>query len=230
MSTLSLKDLSPEQRAQLLEEAKQEEKRAITAQKEHRKAYKELVNDMVPGLFTELVEISKELSDAKLKVFNAVKDAMELKAEAYDIKENQQSHTFSNDDGTKSIKIGYRVTDGWDDTAQAGIDKVNEFISSLNTEQDPDKSKLVNTILKLLRKDVNGNLKSSRVLELQQIAEEWDSEILTDGITIISNAYKPNKSCYFIEAYYVDGTGKNQSVPLSLSSVDFPNETTINFL
>lgn len=230
MEAITLKDLSPELRAQLLEEAKAEEKAQEDARKQNRKAYKELVNDMVPGLFRDLIEASNNLSKSKLKVYKAVEDAIRLKAEAFGIKEGQQSHTFSSEDGKQSIKIGFRVNDGWDDTAQTGIDKVNQFIAGISTDGDPEKKKMVNTIYRLLKKDSNGNLKSSRVLELQQIAAEWNNPLLNDAIEIISNAYKPTKSCYFIDAFFVDGTGKTQSLPLSISSVDFPNGTEINFL
>ena len=230
METINLQDLTPEQRKQLIAEAKAEDKAIEEKRRENRKAYKQLVNDMVPGLYRDLVETSQMLSRTKLSVYKAVEDAMNLKAEAFEVKEGQQSHTFSSADGKKIITIGYRVTDGWDDTAQTGIEKVNQFIGGINVDQDPEKAKMVKTINRLLRKDANGNLKSSRVLELQQIAQDWNNALLNDAIDIISNAYKPQKSCYFIEAYYVDGTGKKQSLPLSLSSVDFPNGTEINFL
>lgn len=226
--SVKLSDLTPEERKQLIAEAQDEAKALEQKKIENRKAYKDLVGEIVPKFFDTLLLQSEALSKAKLQLFSGVKDIIALKKEAYGVKDNQQSHSLTSEDGTKTIKIGYRVNDGWDDTHHVGIEKVNEFIATL--VKDEDTEKLVKTINRLLQKDANGNLKSSRVLELEKIAEDYNNALLDDGIEIIKKAYKPVKSCYFIEAYYLDGTGKKSNVPLSISSVDFPEGTDINFI
>lgn len=225
---MKLSDLSPAERQQLINEAKAEENAKAETTKNNRKAYKELVGETVPKFFDVLIKQSAALSQTKLELFNGIKDLIALKIEAYGIKENQQSHSLTSEDGKQTIKVGYRVNDGWDDTMHAGIDKVNQFIGTLVTDEDT--KKLVNTINRLLQKDANGNLKSNRVLELEKIAEDYNSPVLNDGIDIIRKAWKPVKSCYFIEAYYVNEIGSKQNVPLSISSVDFPNNAKINFI
>lgn len=225
---MKLSDLTPEEKKQLLAEAKAEEAAKAEKKQENRKAYKDLVGETVPKFFDVLIKQSAALSQTKLELFNGVKDLIALKKEAYGVKDNQQSHSLTSEDGQQTIKIGYRVNDGWDDTMHAGIDKVNQFIGTLVTS--PETKKLVNTINRLLQKDANGNLKSSRVLELEKIAEDYNSPILNDGIEIIRKAWQPVKSCYFIEAYFTDGTGKKQNVPLSISSVEFPNNVKIDFI
>lgn len=226
--TLTLAELSKEQRKQLIAEARAEEAAEKGKRTEDRKAYKEMVQDTVPDIFAILANQSECLSETKKKIFMAAKDLIELKKDAYGVKDGQQSHTLTSEGGDLSITIGYRVIDGWDDTAPAGIEKVNEFTTGLI--KDEDSRKLVNTINRLLKKDANGNLKSSRVLELQEIAEEYNDDLLNDGIEIIRKAYKPQKSCWFIEASYIDGTGKRKNVPLGISTVDFPAGTEINFM
>ncbi len=229
MSTLKLADLSPEQKKQLLKEAKQEAHQEKEAQQENRKAYKQLVGEVVPKFFDTLITQSQALARTKLEIFQGLKDLIELKKEAYGVKANQQSHSLTSDNGRQTIKIGYRVNDGWDDTMHAGIDKVNQFLGSLATNDDT--RKLVKTINRLLQKDANGNLKSNRVLELEKIAEDYHSDLLNDGIDIIRKSWSPLKSCYFIDAMILDGTGKKQNVPLSITSVDFPKGSPeINFI
>ncbi len=220
MSTITLSDLTPEQRRQLVNEAKQAEKKAKEVTQENRKAYKQLVDEAVPKFFDTLITQSQALSRTKLELFQGLKDLIELKKEAYGVKEGQQSHTLTSDNTKQTIQIGYRVTDGWDDTVHVGIDKVNEFISSL--VKDEDTKKLVKNLNRLLKKDANGNLKSNRVMEIQKMTEDYDSDLLDDGLDIIRKAWAPVKSCYFIDAHYVDGVGKKQNVPLSVTSVDFP--------
>ena len=228
MNTITLKDLSKEERAALIAEAQADEAAKKELQQENRKAYKVLAAQHVPELYGELLKVSHDLSKAKARIFNELKDLIHLKAEAYGTKEGQQSHTISSENGDLAITIGYRIVDNWDDTLNAGIEKVNSFLGSLGVDENT--AKLVKAINRLLQKDANGNLKSSRVLELEKIAEDFNSDLLNDGIEIIRKAYSPAKTCYFVEARYTDKTGKKQNLPLSLSSVDFPEGTEITFM
>ena len=120
------------------------------------------------------------------------------------------------------------MVDGWDDTVNAGVDKIKQFLESL--AQDENSAKLVTAINKLLKKDANGNLKSSRVLELRQLADEWKDEQFVDAVNIIQSAYRPVRSAFFIEAWYTNAQGKKIYYPLSISAVDFPEGTKIEDL
>lgn len=182
-----------------------------------RKAYKELVEQTVPKVIFTLCAASEQISNAKTAAFKYFEDILKLKADVYGIKEKQQSHTFSCDGA--EITIGYRVTDGWDDTANTGIAKVENFISSLAT--DDKTSALVKIVFNLLKKDAKGNLKGSRVLELQKLTKEFNNEEFTDGVNIIADSYKPVRSVWYIEAYLVDDEGVKTPIPLSASAVDF---------
>ncbi|PTT24210.1 hypothetical protein DBR28_18600, partial [Chryseobacterium sp. HMWF028] len=76
-------------------------------------------------------------------------------------------------------------------------------------------------------KDAKGQLKSSRVLELRQLAEEFNDEKFKDAVEIIQDAYKPVRSAFFIEAYTTNPQGKKVFIPLSITAVDFPEGTNI---
>lgn len=232
MNTIDFSTLTPEQRAELLKNADPAELKASLAEKEKqktedRKAYKETVNEVIPVFVMSLKMISGTLSQCKKDVFEGLRFLLDLKAESYDIKQGQQTHTFSDDKGN-GITYGYRVIDCWDDTVNAGIDIINEVLESFAT--DEKSAKLVTVINKLLKKDAKGNLKSSRVLELQQLADELAIERFTDGVNIIKKAYRPVRSAFFIEAYETDAQGKKKNIPLSITSVDFPEGTNIEDL
>lgn len=207
-------------------ELKAELKRREAAIQEDRKAYKELVNETVPGLIKRLKWISEILQTAKVDTFRGVTDLMELKEKAYGIKDEQRSHTFTTEEGD-SITLGVRVNDGWDDTVGSGIAKVNKFLES--KAKDEDSALLVKTINRLLKKDAKGNLKSSRVVELSNLAEEFDDPEFSDGVRIIRAAYKPVESVHFIEATTKSIEGKDESIPLAISSVKFPEGTELPF-
>ena len=207
-------------------ELRAEMKRRETAKQDDRKAYKELVNETVPGILDNLKWLSQILQEVKLKTFQGVTGLLELKDKAYGIKDDQRSHTFTTEQGD-SITLGFRVNDGWDDTVGAGIAKVNKFLESL--ARDEDSAKLVKTINRLLKKDAKGNLKSSRVVELSNLTEEFGDAEFTDGVRIIMEAYKPVATCYYIEATTKNANQKDISIPLSISSVDFPEDTELPY-
>ncbi|WP_053328561.1 DUF3164 family protein [Chryseobacterium gallinarum] len=229
MSTIDINTLSPEERLALLQSVSPEElkaaaKAAEASKIEARAAYKETVKDAVPGFINTLLNISGMLSKAKLDLFQGLNILLEMKSEVFDIKQGQQGHSFSDDKGN-GITYGFRVVDGWDDTVNAGIDKIKEVIDSM--AKDENSAKLVSTINKLLKKDAKGNLKSSRVLELRQLADEFNDAKFSDAVDIIQASYKPVRSAFFIEAYTTNAQGKKESIPLSITSVDFPEGTII---
>lgn len=199
--------------------------RRKTAKQDDRKAYKEAVEESFTELFYKLTALSSTLSNVKTDFFRDVTILLSLKKDAYGIKDGQQSHTFSDEKGN-SITLGYRVTDGWDDTVNAGIAKINQVIGSL--AKDPNSETLVKTLNRLLKKDAKGNLKASRVVEIKQMAEDFKSPLFDDGIDIIIGAYKPVKSSYFIEASTTDETGKKVHLPLSISSANFVQSANLD--
>lgn len=232
MTTIDINALSAEQKAEFLKQFSADDLKAVlkTAEEqksEDRKAYKESVNEAIPVAINALKSVSLALQLSKLDVFQTLKILLDLKASAFDVKQGQQSHTFSDDKGN-SIIFGFRVNDGWDDTVNAGIDKIKEVIEGLS--HDENSAKLVSAIDKLLKKDGKGNLKASRVLELRQLAKDFDDAKFNDAVEIISQAYKPVRSAFFIEGYTTDPQGKKQSIPLSITSVDFPEGTVIEDL
>lgn len=202
--------------------------KAKKAEKEsNRKAYKELVQEVVPVIIRNLIRTSAELQTSKVKTFEALKGLLELKYSIYGVREEQQSHTFTTDDG-ESVTIGYNVNDNWDDTVNSGIAKINEYIKSLaEKEAEADTITIIN---QLLKRDAKGNLKSSRVLELISLADKLNNEIFADGVRIIQQAYRPTRSSFFIKANYINNLGQKVDIALSISSVDFPKDFDLTFL
>lgn len=217
MNTIDISKLSAE-------DLKAELTRRETQKNEDRNAYKELVEQTVPTAVGKLLKASKMLSETKTETFQLFEDLLNLKHSIYGVKEKQQTHTFSSSEG--EITIGYRINDGWDDTVNTGITKVEKYISSLSKNEET--AALVEMVFSLLKKDAKGNLKSNRVLELQKLAAKIKDEEFKDGVNIISNSHKPIRSVWFIEAAKVnDGTKTN--IPLNISSVDFENNYEFNF-
>lgn len=207
-----------------IEQLKRELEQEQAKQKQDRESYKELVAETLPQAIEKLINVSAELSEAKKYIYQYFEELLKLKIQVYGVKDNQRSHTFSTPDA--EITIGYRITDGWDDTVGSGIAKVTQFINSL--AKDENSAALVETVFNLLKKDAKGNLKGSRVLELQKLTQKFNDAEFTDGVGIISEAYKPVYSCWFIDASTIKN-GNKHNIPLSMSSVDFPAGYEFNF-
>jgi Protein of unknown function (DUF3164) len=190
-----------------------------------RDAYKKLVTETLPKAFLKLAVVSDLLSQAKTKTFQYFENVLDLKNQAYGIKDKQRSHTFSSE--SQELTIGYRINEGWDDTATAGIAKVTNYINTLSTNAET--ADLVDLVFNLLKKDSKGNLKGSRVLELQALAKKRNNEEFTDGVAIIAAAYKPTRSSWFIEASLINPDGTKTNIPLSMSSVPFSDGYSFDF-
>ncbi|NCB67466.1 MAG: DUF3164 family protein [Bacteroidia bacterium] len=219
---VDLSQLTPAQIEELVQQAKEIEKAKKQAIKAERETYKQIVNDTVMQSFKPLVGLSKHILNVKKLVFDNFESVVEMKNEIYGIKESQQSHSFASLDGSITIKIGHRVTESFDDTLTAGIEKVKTYMATL--AKDQESAALVETIMDLLKKDAKGNLKANRVLELTKLASRVNNEDFSDGIRIIQEAYKPVKSCNFIEVKFKDDHGKEHSLPLSISAFGLEDE------
>lgn len=192
---------------------------------EERETYKKLVAETIPKALSRLYETSEMIRNAKTETFQLFETILDLKNQVYGFKEKQMSHTFSND--KEEITIGYRINEGWDDTVTIGIEKVQNYISSLSTSKET--ASLVKIVFNLLKKDAKGNLKGSRVLELQKLTKEFNNEEFTDGVEIIASSFRPIRSSWFIEASRIDENGVRTNIPLSMSSVDFLQGYAFNF-
>jgi hypothetical protein len=215
---MDLKDLTKEQKEALLIELEAEKKAEEARVSAERETYKSIVDTTVREQVKRLQNVSSVMLQAKSDVFEAFETVIGMKSELYGIRDNQQSHTFTTEDGRISITVGHRVNEGWDDTVNAGISKIKTFLQTL--ARDDNSAALVETVMRLLSKDRKGNLKASKVLELDKLGAKLGNAELLDGIRIIKDAYRPSPTCKFIEVSMKDARGFWQSLPLSMSAIE----------
>ncbi len=174
--------------------------------KENREAYKQLVDEVVREVFPTLQEVSSNLARSKQAVYDRFADALKLKEEIFNVRDEQRTNTFTSSDGKYRITLGNYQTDDYDDTVNEGIAKVKEVIASF--ANDDNSRLLVDAIMKLLSRDAKGNLKASRVMQLRKLAADSGNAELIDGVEIIEKAYRPQISKTFVRAEYKDEVGK----------------------
>ncbi len=195
---------------------KQEKAERERKAKDDRDAYRSLAATTVDEVFPKLQELSSALADAKRSTYEAFAGVIDTKTEVVGlVAPGQRSHSFLGKNGDKRIIVGHYQRDGWDDTVEAGICKVKEYISSL--AGDEKTRELVDIILDLLSKDRAGNLKADKVLQLEKYTERIDNDTFSEGVAIIKEAYRPERTKDFIRAQYKDNKGKWVDIPLGIT-------------
>ena len=215
---MNIEELTKEQRADLRRQLEAEEKAERARVQQERENYKSIVDGWVEETVKKLQNVSSVMMDAKADIFGSSETIIKMKNELFNVKLDRKSDTLTTQDGSKTIRIGNRINEGWDDTVGVGVEKVKTFLRTL--AKDENSASLVDTVMNLLSKDRKGNLKAQKVLELERLAVKSGNEDFLDGIRIIKDAYRPVATCQFIEVVIRDENGKEHALPLSMSAID----------
>lgn len=212
---MDITKLSAAERAALKAEIQQQELAEKEKREQEISTWKSLVDETVKSCFPRLIGISEKLQKNKSDIREMFRKAIELKQGIYGVKETQKSHQFMDADGQFRITLGVNVIDNYDDTVETGIQIVKDYMGTL--AKDDNSRLLVGTIMRLLAKDQKGTLKASRVLQLQQMAEQCGDPDFLEGVRIIRHAYSPVDSKTYIKAEYRDENGSWVNVPLGMT-------------
>ncbi len=129
MTTIDINKLSPDQRKEFIQQAREIEKQEKEKRIQDMKALDELAAECLPGSMEILRQASAALEEAKAKVFSEFEAYLKMKIATIGVKNNQQSHTITVEN--ESIKLGYRITDGYGENASYGIAMVHKFLQTL---------------------------------------------------------------------------------------------------
>ena len=145
----------------------------------------------------------------------------------YDEASAQMTYQF--DDAGNLCYMEYKTGSGeeeyvasiriYDDTAEDGISKVNEYLDSLALD-NPNAERAVTICRSLMARDRKGNLKPSKIVTLYKHARESGDARFIEGVDIIMNAYKPVPSKTYIRAEYKNDKGEWVNVPLGITEAE----------
>ena len=199
--------------------AEKERKRREQERKEQRRQYAEMVDDEVATTIPQLRELSEQIKQVKDTVFGNFDAILRMKSEITGVKaDGQNSHTFTTSDGRSRLILGVNTIDGYRDTVEDGIAMVKQYIEGL--AKDDATRALVKAVLRLLSRDGQGNIKTSRVLQLRKMADDSGDERFIDGVRIIEESYQPAVSKKYIRAQYRNDKGAWCYIPLGMTDVD----------
>ena len=216
-------ELSDEEVA-LLEQARAEKAKREAEEKhaEDVKAYKDLVDEAVNATVPEAEDVSRMLEQRKAGIFERFHGIIAMKEDLYKgsksmAKEGRFTDSFTNKAGTARVTLGFNTNDAYDDTYTAGVEKVKEYIQSLASD---DKSRqlaeMVNTLL--MERSKAGQLKAQNVLRLENMANESGDPTFIEGMKIIRDAYRPERTKQFVKVEVKDDTGKFQTISLNMTN------------
>ncbi len=214
---MDIRNLTKEEREELKAQLEAEEKAEKARVENEREEYKRLVDASVRSAVGKLQKLSDEMMRVKREVFEEFDTLIRMKNELFRVKLDRKTDTFTTGDGVMSVTLGSRTNEGWDDTVEAGIAKVKEYLGTL--AKDDNSAALVETVMGLLAKDRKGALKANKVLELERLAVKSQDQGFLDGIGIIKAAYRPVPTCQFISVETKDEKGNATSLPLSLAAM-----------
>ncbi|MDI5894367.1 hypothetical protein [Flavobacterium algoritolerans] len=217
-TVVALGDLTPEQRKQLLIEAKE----SIKADKEKKKgnyvAFKELAAEFVGRNINALTDLHSVNEKVILSVFEDFNPTLAIRKELYG-DSDQNSYTSTLADGSQSITIGYNVTISFDGTEPAGINKIKEYLATLAL--DNANAKKLSSSLNLLLKPngKTGMLKPNVVLQLKELRAEYNDEGFDEGIEIIEKAQIFTRTTQYVRGwnYVTNEAGQRKKISFSFS-------------
>lgn len=213
-------EMTAEQKA-AFERFQQEEQRRAAQQRasEMRREYLEMVDREIGDIMPELMQVSEDIARAKRKAYDNFRTIVEMKEEIFRLRKDRdlevKSHTFTNSKGDMRITLGVYQVDNYRDTAEAGIEIVKEYISSL--AKDAESQALVDMVLRLLAKDAKGTLKASRIIQLRRLADRSGNARFIEGVQTIEEAYEPVASKTYVKAEVKGGNGEWKSIPLGMT-------------
>lgn len=201
MTTIDIAQLTPEQKQAIADQVAQEAKEKKDQLAENKKVLKGLENDVVLGQIDYFIDKREDIENRIVSLFANIEPVIELRAEVFGNKKREQdSHTFTLDDGSASIKVGWNMKPSFNGTEAEGIVKIREYMTSLAGESENEKV-LMEMIQIFLKTDAQGNYEPKKVRQLNTMREKANSPLFSEGMDIINEAMIDIRTSRYARGY-----------------------------
>lgn len=201
MTAININALSPEEKKALKASLEAERKEELRVERENKELLKQLENDVVLGQIDFFIDKRQDIEERIENLFKNIETAIDLRAQVYGNKKREQdSHTFTLDDGSASIKVGFNVRPSFNGTEAEGIVKIQEYMSSLAGDTENEKI-LMDMIKIFLKTDSQGNYDPKKVRELNSVRDRANSELFNAGMDIINDAMIDIRTSRYARGY-----------------------------
>lgn len=207
METIDITQLTPEQKKALQAELEAEHKAAKKKKAEDKKLLKSLENNVVLEQIDFFIDKRDDIESRIVELFKNIETVIEMRAEVFgNEKRDQDSHTFTLDDGSASIKVGWNVRPSFNGTESEGIVKIREYMTSLAGDSDNEKV-LMDMIQVFLKTDAQGNYDPKKVRELNSMRDRANSELFNEGMDIVNEAMIDIRTSRYARGYKMKDFG-----------------------
>lgn len=199
--TITLKDLTPEQRKAIAQELKEEEKAAKAAKATNKESLKKLENEVAVKHVGFFIFNWNDIEKGIVELFKDLEPIIDLRCEVFgNEKREQDSHTLTLDDGTASIKVGWNIRPSFSGTEAEGIVKIRQYMASLAGESENEKV-LMDMLQIFLKTDSQGNYDPKKVRELNSMRDRAKSDLFNEGMDIINESMIDIRTSRYVRGY-----------------------------
>lgn len=207
MSTIDITQLTPEQKKELAATFEAERKAAKAKLASDKKILKDLENGVVLEQIPFFIDKRQDIECRITELFKNIEPVIEMRAEVYgNEKREQDSHTFTLDDGSASVKVGWNVRPSFNGTEAEGIVKIREYMASL--AGDTENEKILMEFLNIaLKTDSQGNYDPKKVRDLNSMRDRANSDLFNEGMDIINDAMIDIRTSRYARGYKIVDQG-----------------------
>ena len=207
MSTIDITQLTPEQKKELAATFEAERKAAKAKLASDKKILKGLENGVVLEQIPFFIDKRQDIECRITELFKNIEPVIEMRAEVYgNEKREQDSHTFTLDDGSASVKVGWNVRPSFNGTEAEGIVKIREYMASL--AGDTENEKILMEFLNIaLKTDSQGNYDPKKVRDLNSMRDRANSDLFNEGMDIINDAMIDIRTSRYARGYKIVDQG-----------------------
>ena len=199
--TITLKDLTPEQKKAIAQELKDEAIAAKVAKATNKESLKKLENEIATKHVGFFIFNRNDIEKGIVELFSDLEPIIDLRCEVFgNTKREQDSHTLTLDDGSASIKVGWNVRPSFTGTEAEGIVKIREYMASLAGDSKNEKV-LMDMIQIFLKTDSQGNYDPKKVRELNSMRDRAKSALFNEGMDIVNEAMIDIRTSRYVRGY-----------------------------
>lgn len=199
--TITLKDLTPEQKKAIAKELKEEAKAEKEAKAKNKESLKQLENQVALKHVDFFIFNRNDIEKGILELFRDLEPIIDARCEVYgNEKREQDSHTLTLDDGSASIKVGWNVRPSFNGTEAEGIVKIKKYMASLTGDSENEQI-LMEFLNIALKTDLQGNYDPKKVRDLNKMREKANSPLFNEGMDIIEDAMIDIRTSRFVRGF-----------------------------
>lgn len=199
--TITLKDLTPEQKKAIAKELKEEAKAEKEAKAKNKESLKQLENQAALKHVDFFIFNRNDIEKGILELFRDLEPIIDARCEVYgNEKREQDSHTLTLDDGSASIKVGWNVRPSFNGTEAEGIVKIKKYMASLTGDSENEQI-LMEFLNIALKTDLQGNYDPKKVRDLNKMREKANSPLFNEGMDIIEEAMIDIRTSRFVRGF-----------------------------